>query len=52
MLIDDLMSELDQLHRENTAEFLLDSDFQFILTGAEKKDIPESLIAKTKNIEL
>jgi len=52
ILIDDLMSELDQHHRENVAEYLLQSDFQFILTGAEKHDIPKELIKGITGIEL
>jgi DNA replication and repair protein RecF len=52
ILIDDLMSELDQHHRENIAEYLLKSDFQFILTGAEIHDIPDELIGGINRISL
>jgi len=50
-LIDDLMSELDPIHREETAEFLISAPFQFLLTTADKREIPKILINKSVGIE-
>jgi len=50
-LIDDLMSELDPELREETAEFLISAPFQFILTTADKREIPEILLKNSVEIE-
>jgi DNA replication and repair protein RecF len=52
ILIDDIMSELDQTHRERISNYLLEAGYQFILTGAEKSDIPESLQSSAQNLKL
>lgn len=51
-LIDDLMSELDDEHRENVAQFLLNEGFQFILTGAVVEEFPKILLDTCKRISL
>lgn len=50
-LIDDLMSELDPEHREETAEYLISAPFQFLLTTADKREIPKILLKKSVGIE-
>jgi DNA replication and repair protein RecF len=53
LLIDDLMSELDETHRQNVANYLLNKHTgQFILTAADKKDVPSVLLKKSKNLLL
>jgi uncharacterized protein with ParB-like and HNH nuclease domain len=51
-LIDDLMSELDSSNRDNISNYLLSSDVQFILTTAERFEIPENLFEKSSIIWL
>ncbi len=51
-LIDDLMSELDNIHREKVAEVLLGLETQFFLTSADKNEIPQTLIEQCKRIEI
>lgn len=48
ILLDDLMSELDESHRNSCAKYLSDGDFQYILTSAEEKDVPEILLSGNK----
>jgi hypothetical protein len=45
------MSELDPEHREETAEFLISAPFHFILTTADKREIPEILLKNSVEIE-
>ena len=52
LLLDDLMSELDEGHRENVAKFLLEQPHQFILTAAEKLDVPKVLREKANKLNL
>lgn len=52
LLIDDLMSELDQEHRERVARFLLTHEYQFVITAADERDIPEVLFSKAQRISL
>lgn len=53
LLIDDLMSELDADHRQKVSTFLMEQDgYQFILTSADKTDIPNTLITNSKLISL
>ncbi len=50
-LIDDLMSELDPEHREETARYLISAPFQFLLTTADKREIPKILIKESTCFE-
>jgi recombinational DNA repair ATPase RecF len=50
-LIDDLMSELDPEHREETAKYLISAPFQFLLTTADKREIPKILIKESRCFE-
>ncbi len=50
ILVDDIMSELDVMHRENIAKTLLKLDSQIILTGADEKEIPVTIKKKGKQI--
>lgn len=43
-LIDDLMSELDREHRIKLAEFLMKQQYQFLLTSAERFEVPDFLL--------
>lgn len=43
LLLDDIMSELDDKNRQKIANYLLEKKLQFILTSAESKEIPEEL---------
>jgi DNA replication and repair protein RecF len=52
LLLDDLMSELDQKHRDTCADYLLASDYQFILSAAELGDVPQQLIQGCQRLEL
>ncbi len=49
-LIDDLMSELDVENRAKTSEFLMNSKIQFILTTADVKEVPATILDKSKLI--
>ena len=49
-LIDDLMSELDVENRGKTSEFLMNSDIQFVLTTADIKEVPVSILDNSKLI--
>lgn len=51
-LIDDLMSELDSINRDNIAAYLVNSDTQFILTTAEEFEIPRILADRSRIIFL
>lgn len=51
-LIDDIMSELDEEHRNNIARYLLDYIDQFILTGPDEKEVPEVLKNKSLHINI
>ncbi len=51
-LIDDLFSELDESHRQNLSDFLIESNNQFIITSAEIKEIPEVILNKAQVILL
>jgi len=42
-LIDDLMSELDKTNREAVGKYLQNLQINFILTSAEKNEIPENI---------
>ncbi len=52
LLLDDIMSELDNIHRENIAAFLLNKKNQLLLTGADKNEIPNLILKKSKVIKL
>ncbi len=43
LLLDDIMSELDDNNRLKIANYLLEKDLQFILTSAENKEVPDLL---------
>ncbi len=47
-LIDDLMSELDNINRKKIAKYLASEKFQFILTSAEKMEVPDELYNTSK----
>lgn len=51
-LIDDIMSELDQVNREKVSKYLRDSELQFIMTTAEANEIPELLKEISKLVVL
>ena len=48
LLLDDIMSELDSTHRDNIAEFLINKNYQIIITGADINEIP-SIIKDSAN---
>lgn len=52
ILLDDITSELDDMHRENVAEFLLSREYQFVLTAAAAEDVPAKLRERAKNLQL
>jgi DNA replication and repair protein RecF len=52
LLIDDLMSELDNQHRQAVGDLLIKGDYQFILAAAEESDVPNSLISKAQSLKL
>lgn len=52
LLIDDLMSELDQGHREHVGKYLLEQNCQFVITAADKQDVPSILLQKSSAIKL
>lgn len=43
LLLDDIMSELDDSNRAKIAGYLLEKKLQFILTSAEQKEVPDIL---------
>ncbi len=51
-LIDDLMSELDDNHRKNISAYIISQGFQYIITGADIKEIPENMKEASRFIEL
>jgi len=51
-LIDDLMSELDNVNREKVASYLSKQKFQFIISSAERMEVPDSLFNSAKNLSL
>jgi DNA replication and repair protein RecF len=51
-LIDDIMSELDNEHREKISNYLVNLDLQFILTGADLNEIPQVLIDVSNKLKL
>lgn len=51
-LIDDIMSELDDKHRKNIANFLTQNLEQVILTGADINEMPKEIIDNSKRIKL
>lgn len=52
LLLDDIMSELDSVHRTLVGDFLLNNELQFILTGADENDIPVELLRRAKRLKL
>jgi len=53
LLIDDLLSELDEAHRITVAQALLaDNRYQFILTSADKGDVPDLLLKKANRLRI
>ena len=52
LLLDDIMSELDDVNRSKIAGYLLEKKLQFILTSAEQKEIPAILQNSCNRIEL
>jgi len=52
LLLDDLMSELDPGNRDKIADYLIDTDIQFLITSADKNEIPIKLINHSKVIIL
>ncbi len=52
LLLDDLMSELDQKNRERVADYLLEKKIQFIITTADENEVPKFLREKAKLIKL
>lgn len=52
LLIDDLMSELDDKNRQKIANVLSNSDFQYILTSADADEVPEIIKYNSKEISL
>ena len=52
LLLDDIMSELDNIHRKNITKFLLEKQNQTILTGANNDEIPKLLSKKSKQIKI
>ncbi len=52
-LIDDLMSELDVVHRQNLADYLINKlTARLILTGADINEIPKNLIDISNRINI
>jgi DNA replication and repair protein RecF len=43
LLIDDLMSELDNQNREKLANILINSELQFLLSSADENEVPSDL---------
>lgn len=52
ILIDDLMSELDEKHRTQIGEYLIKYDHQIIMTSAVENDVPQNLLANANIISL
>lgn len=53
LLIDDIMSELDESHRTQVSEVLLGDDrYHAIVTAAERRDMPDSIISGSQAITL
>jgi DNA replication and repair protein RecF len=50
MLIDDLMSELDEKHRSNISNFIIENLEQVVITGADIRELPQELISKSNRI--
>lgn len=50
-LIDDLMSELDEKHKKNIAQFLTHNLEQVILTGADINEMPQEIISNSTRIK-
>ncbi|GAB4284087.1 MAG: DNA replication/repair protein RecF [Candidatus Dojkabacteria bacterium] len=51
-LIDDIMSELDEQHRIQIAEFIIQLEAQTFLTGPDVKEIPQSLQINSNRIKI
>lgn len=51
LLLDDIMSELDEKHRNNIANYIVDLGEQFIITGANLEEIPKVLIQNSQQIK-
>lgn len=52
LLLDDIMSELDDANRNKISDYLVKKELQFILTSAEINEIPKYLINNAKVIEI
>lgn len=52
LLLDDIMSELDDVNRSKIAGYLLEKKLQFILTSAEQKEVPAILRNNCNIIDL
>lgn len=52
LLLDDIMSELDDNNRKKIGNYILEKKLQFVLTSAEYKEIPEILHGSCKVITL
>lgn len=52
LLLDDIMSELDDGNRSKIANYLLEKKLQFIITSAEQKELPKVLSSSCKHLQL
>ncbi len=52
ILLDDVLSELDKKHKNNTLEFLFKLDNQIILSTSEKNDISKKFFQKANKIKI
>jgi DNA replication and repair protein RecF len=52
LLLDDLMSELDQKNRERVGHYLMQKKIQFIITTADVNEVPEFLRNQSRLIDL
>ena len=52
LVLDDIMSELDQANRQKVGQYILENKIQFILTTADKMEIPNFLFKEVNQIEI
>jgi DNA replication and repair protein RecF len=52
LLLDDIMSELDDDHRKNVAKLILEKDYQCLITGADIHEIPDTIRKVATTISL
>ena len=52
LVLDDIMSELDQANRQKVGQYILENKIQFILTTADKMEIPDFLFEVVEQIQI